>query len=689
MRGLLILLLISFSASSQALEDPLDVLSITAQLEPTYAAKMIKGKVVVSFEVTTPVDSVGLDAYNVLSLSSQTQGAQVKHQEGKVWLFGPFQPGTIYERGFTYSMAPKKAMYFDRGIIWTQGQGMESAHWLPSRNDTRDKIIFNLCVKGQTPLRVISNGVLEVTQGMGRQDSCFVMEHPMSSYLLALVIGPFERQTQTTTSGVVIENYHRPQDSLYAAVTYRYSSEILGFLEKEIGYGYPWSNYKQVPIVDFLYAGMENTACTLFDQHFMRAAYYEDALGYFEINAHEMAHQWFGNLVTKAHDQDQWLHEGFATFYSWQAIRHILGPEQYQKELYTAAQELISGQSRQALQPLISDQGTSLDYYTKGAWALVQLQQLIGVEAFVESIKSFVHQYAYGSVTTSDFINVVARQSPVDLSAWENDWLRSSALLVDQIQRTLGGFPILAEYMALQQQRGLPLAQKAARFNERYNEGVVLWQEEIVYQWTQAIEGIDQKRLSTLLASEDHRLLIVLLNHYDQWGPQDLDGLVRQTQSSNMIVAMWAMWRLCNHFSQDKAIWLRQTDRQTRVQQQPEFRLLWLYLSANGQQPEEVHKTIEVALHGFMAPEYGYRIRSEAFSYFDLIGFKKSSATLAYLLDGSTHHYWRFREQCRANLVRWASQEDLTDLFRQHEGRWPQAVMDFVNRTYPDWIKTP
>ena len=121
MRGLLILLLISFSASSQALEDPLDVLSITAQLEPTYAAKMIKGKVVVSFEVTTPVDSVGLDAYNVLSLSSQTQGAQVKHQEGKVWLFGPFQPGTIYERGFTYSMAPKKAMYFDRGIIWTQG----------------------------------------------------------------------------------------------------------------------------------------------------------------------------------------------------------------------------------------------------------------------------------------------------------------------------------------------------------------------------------------------------------------------------------------------------------------------------------------------------------------------------------------------------------------------------------------
>ena len=137
------------------------------------------------------------------------------------------------------------------------------------------------------------------------------MQQPMSSYLVALAIGKYHKRAETSKSGIPLELYYYPEDSLKFEPTYRYTKQIFGFLETEIGVPYPWQNYKQVPVKDFLYAGMENTGTTIFADSFVIDSIAFIDKNYVNVNAHELAHQWFGNLVTETSGTHHWLQEGF------------------------------------------------------------------------------------------------------------------------------------------------------------------------------------------------------------------------------------------------------------------------------------------------------------------------------------------------------------------------------------------
>ena len=109
----------------------------------------------------------------------------------------------------------------------------------------------------------------------------------MSSYLLAFAAGSYESDTIISGSGTPIILYSYPDTVNRKEPTYRYTAEIMDLLEKEIGVAYPWQNYKQVPVRDFLYAGMENTGTTIFSD-----GYYIDSIAfidknYVDVNAHE------------------------------------------------------------------------------------------------------------------------------------------------------------------------------------------------------------------------------------------------------------------------------------------------------------------------------------------------------------------------------------------------------------------
>src|SRR5699024_7328723 len=140
----------------------------------------------------------------------------------------------------------------------------------------------------------------------------YQMQHPMSSYLVAVAVGQYKYRMTTSTSGVPIKLYYEPQYAQNAPWTYRYAKRIFDFLESEIGIPYPWANYKLIPVRNFLYAGMENTTATIFAESFMT-----DSIGFIDrnfvnVNAHELAHQWFGNSVTEVSSASHWLQEGFA-----------------------------------------------------------------------------------------------------------------------------------------------------------------------------------------------------------------------------------------------------------------------------------------------------------------------------------------------------------------------------------------
>lgn len=198
-----------------------------------------------------------------------------------------------------------------------------------------DKMEFDLTLIIPSGSIAIANGTLVSKIPKGPKVYWkFNMQQPMSSYLVAFAVGNFEHRTLTSESGIPIELYYEPKDSAYFEPTYRYTQQLFDFLGEEIGVPYPWQNYKEVPIRDFLYAGMENTGCTFFSEAFVIDSVAFKDRNYINVNAHEMAHQWFGNLVTETEGKHHWLHEGFATYYALLAERALFGTDYYYWKLF-------------------------------------------------------------------------------------------------------------------------------------------------------------------------------------------------------------------------------------------------------------------------------------------------------------------------------------------------------------------
>ncbi|MGB5355721.1 MAG: M1 family aminopeptidase, partial [Eudoraea sp.] len=277
----------------------------------------IRGEVSHTIFIKEKNDSLFLNASDMNFDAVLLNGKKVafKEIEDKLILYKKFKKGRTYQIKIKYKVAPKKAVYFLgwedtrlKSQIWTQGQGKNSSHWVPCLDDMTDKALFNLDITFEESYEVIANGKLfKTNQKDGLKTWQYRMLKPMSSYLLAFAIGRYNNIKIESTAGVPIELYYYPEDSLKVEPTYRYSGRIFDYLTKEVGFSYPWQNYKQVPVHDFLYAGMENTGATIFSDNYVIDSISFIDRNYVNINAHELADQWFGNMVTEVDASHHWL----------------------------------------------------------------------------------------------------------------------------------------------------------------------------------------------------------------------------------------------------------------------------------------------------------------------------------------------------------------------------------------------
>src|SRR5690606_29362871 len=241
--------------------------------------------------------------------------------------------------------------------------------------------------------------------------------------LLAFAIGRFDKKTLASASGVPLELFYHPKDAPRVEPTYRHTRTIFDFLEKQFGHPYPWQVYRQVPVRDFLYAGMENTGCTLFSNQYMVDSTAFVDKNYVNVNAHEMAHQWFGNLVTQVSSEHHWLHEGFATFYAYLAERAVFGEEHYYWHLLDTANALKNFSQDGQGEALKNPTAGSLTFYEKGAWALVMLYEKVGDAHFKAGVMNYLQKNAFQNVEIQDFLGEMERVSGKDLSGFAKRWL--------------------------------------------------------------------------------------------------------------------------------------------------------------------------------------------------------------------------------------------------------------------------
>lgn len=674
------LLLIGFYGSAQQTEI-VDFIKTDATINPIVLEKKILGEASYTFKVLKKCDSIFLDGVGIILLKVNSKNnISITSANKKIWLVSNFKPNKTYTVSFNYEATPMKALYFTGDQIWTQGQGKYTSHWLPSLDDMNDKMEFNLTINVPNQKMVIANGKLLNKTEKGELNSWeFGMENPMSSYLVAFAVGDFEKKDFISTSGVPIELYINSKDIEKIEPTYRNTDIIFDFLEKEIGVPYPWQNYKQVPVRDFLYAGMENTTATFFSEAFVVDSIgYEDR-NYINVNAHELAHQWFGNLVTETEGLHHWLHEGFATYYAHLAEREIFGEDYYYWKLFQSAEQLNSLSNEGKGESLVNSKASSLTFYEKGAWALHILSEIVGENKFKKAIKNYLERYQFKNVTTDDFIYEVELVYGKELTEFRRDWLQQSAFKSEQAFNSLIKSPFMKEYFEISALLETPLTLKVKELEKALTYPNDFLGQEAVHQ----LEGEP-----LLLSIPLYKKAFLSNNLYVRQAialtltkvPKELkieyETLLNDESYVTQELAMGNLWV---SFPDEKIKYL-DLMKNTEGFQDKNIRQFWLFLAllTENYEPSKRPEFIE-ELKQYTSPIYGHNIREIALEYISYLDIWDPT-TLLNLLDASQHHYWRFQKSSRAILKGVLENDKYRNQFIMLGKEMEPKSLNFLNR---------
>ena len=684
------LLACSLSLSAQSLPK-VDFISATSDLHINSDRKSISGNVTYVFEVKSAVDTIKIDAVNMhfQNLKINNKKVDFKNSGKELQLFIGYKKGKN-KLTFDYEATPKQTLYFvsegDGKQIWTQGQGKYTSHWLPSFDNENEKVIFNTSITFQKDFQVISNGVL--TQKSVKDSLAtwrYKMPHPMSSYLVMLAIGKFEKKTDVTQSGTPLEFYIAPEDIQKYEPTYRYSKQIFDFFEKEIGVNYPWKIYRQIPVKDFLYAGMENTTSTLFAQDFVVDSIGFNDRTYINVNAHELAHQWFGDMVTAKSGQHHWLHEGFATYYALLAEKEIFGEDYFNWELYEIAERLMAASKSDTI-PILNPKASSLTFYQKGAWALHYLQEKIGYKVFQQAVKNYLEKYKFKNVDTDDFLAEINKLSDFDTQKFKSDWLESAVFQTEDVLQILNKSPFIRAYFEISELKDLSFEQKKHTYtNILKGNAFYPLKEEIVYQ-LQSIPYEEKKELlKVAMQTGDFKTRQAIAKTLKTIPADFKSEYLTFFEDSSYITREISLNKYWSEFPEERIFVLEKSKNWIGLNDK-NLRVLWLTLAMatpNFEQENKPHYYDE--LLDYAKPVYESNLRQNAITKLLFLD-KNDQNTLKYLVNALVSHRWQFVKFARDNIRNLLKSEIHRKFFQDMLVQLPEAEKNQLNRLLQEKI---
>lgn len=683
-----IFLLLSITVFGQQFKK-VDFTKMNAQVSLYPSEKLISGSVRYDFEVKQTIDTIKIDAKNMEITDVSINGVVVPFKNtGKTLnLFQGYQMGqnTIT---FLYSAIPKQTLYFvgwdsSNGVqqIWTQGQGKYTSHWLPSFDDVNEKVIFNLSISFNPFYKVVSNGKL-ISATMNEKGSAKVwkyeMQKPMSSYLVMLAIGQFDYKTIYSVSKVPNELYYKPEDVNKFNATYKYSKEIFDFLEKETGYNYPWEIYKQVPVHDFLYAGMENTTSTLFSQDFVVDETGFNDQNYINVNAHELAHHWFGDLITAKEGKHHWLQEGFATYYALLAEKNLFGDNHFQYELFKNAEEIQKASKYDTI-PILNEKASSLSFYKKGAWALHYLRESIGTKNFQKAVKNYLKKYQFKTVDTDEFLAEIKKVSPkFDTNKFKKEWLESKTFDAQTAIGLMSKNKVMKQYFELQKMQKQSLENKINLFlTILKSKQYYILSQEIIYQLTDV--PFEQKKELLQLAMKTNNLKIrQAIAESTKQIPVEFKAEYETLLNDNSYVTKEIVFQqLCDQFPDERAKYLSATEN-IIGNNDKSFRTIWLLyacLDKNFKTEEKANFYNE--LISYSSTQFDATVRKNALEILLQIN-PTDEKVLTSLVNATTHHKWQFVAFAKNTIRGMLKKEKFKQAFITLLPNLPERELNFL-----------
>lgn len=659
-----------------------DFIKCNAFVTPNFDLKSVDGSVSYEFKVLSQIDSIRIDAKNMNFKAVLINGKPVnyKNNNKELILFEGFKKGKN-KVSFEYKSTPKQTIYYtgigDGQQIWTQGQGKYTSHWLPSFDDVNEKVIFNISINYNKKFSAICNGLMTGVDtkyngipNYNNRTWNFEMKKPMSSYLVMLAMGKLEHQTETSKSGISLENYYKPIDADKYQYTYKHSKTIFDFLEKEIGVKYPWQIYRQIPVEDFLYAGMENTSSTLFAQDYVVDESGFNDRNYINVNAHELAHQWFGDLVTAKSGKHHWLQEGFATYYALLSEREVFGDDYFYNALYRNSL-LLRKEAKTDTIPILSEKASSYSFYQKGAWALHVIRELIGEKKFQKAVKRYLKKYKFKNVETADFLNEIAKVSDFDIVKFQKEWLEDYHFQTEKVNELLKKSDFIRTLFEIQAQKNKPYEEKVDYFTEimKSNSFYAL-KKEIINQIVNV--PFEQKEALIRLAMQTNDIEVrqsvaETITKIPFQFKSEYESLLNDKSYDTKQIAFLTLWK---NFPEEQlkymniAIdWVGKNDKELRI----------LYISAYLNYADLHQENLNLSQQGlnylreliaYTSPKYESSIRQNALENF-LSMYPKNTEVLKNLVNGSTHHKWQFVKYCRDEIRSLVKNDQIKEIFKK------------------------
>jgi len=333
--------------------------------------------------------------------------------------------------------------------LHTQFEPFDAHRVFPCFDQPDIKGAFDLFVTAPAGWQVIANTPLAEWKAVGPQSPAgqgglwrFHPTKPISTYLAAIIAGPFE----------AIRDKHRDIDlglmcrkSLLqylepdAEEIFTITKQGFDFFEEAFGYPYAFGKYDQLFVPEFNHGAMENIGAVTFNEGAIFRSRVTEARRERRglIILHEMAHMWFGDLVTMRWWNDLWLNESFATY---QGTLALVEATRFKQAWTTFAQgEKASAYAQDQLpttHPITADipdtEATLSNFdaitYSKGASVLKQLVAWVGRDAFDQGVKKYFRKHEYGNTELGDFLAPLEEASGRDLKAWSGEWLEKAGV---------------------------------------------------------------------------------------------------------------------------------------------------------------------------------------------------------------------------------------------------------------------
>ena len=450
MKKLIPLLILSYlmgaddNAPSQRTRDrEVDIHHIKIDVSVNIESGTVKGNVTHTFSpFSSSLDAFSLDAEDMTILRARLAGKDIGFNQANDKVYLTLNKSMSWEDTakvrLDYTANPRKGTYFIKPDetypekplqAWTQGEDMDNHHWVPLYDYPNDKATFEVSLTVEKKFTALSNGELvSVKNNKDGTHTWHWHEHfPMVSYLISYVIGEFEK-VEDSYNGIPVNYWVYEENKHEALRSFGLTTDMMKYFGNRTGIEYPYEKYDQVIIDDFMFGGMENITLTHNTDRTMFDEFAAPDVSSDGLVAHELAHQWFGDMLTTRNWAHAWLNEGFATFFSRKYRENKFGFDEGEYIRFGEINGYFGSNKKWRRSTVQHKFYESMDVfdghiYAKGSLILNMLQDYIGDDAFWRFIQHYTKENQYKNVETPDLKKAIEETTGQNMDWFFKQWI--------------------------------------------------------------------------------------------------------------------------------------------------------------------------------------------------------------------------------------------------------------------------